>query len=124
MEPKGGGAKRRPLWGAAEGGALLFFQELLQKSSTNIQRIYQKYNNNKGAAFGGAPRGARFARLPWDLLFLYFWLIFCIFVDDFCSKFCPEKKSVGKNRKSFEDPSIRVVDYIIGPRKVGPKSHV
>ena len=25
MQPKGGGAKRRPLWDAAEGGALLFF---------------------------------------------------------------------------------------------------
>ena len=25
IKPKGGGAKRRPLWGATEGGALLFF---------------------------------------------------------------------------------------------------
>ena len=40
------------------------------KSSTKIQKIHQKYQNNKGAAFGGAPRGARFARPPWDLLFL------------------------------------------------------
>ena len=75
-------------------------QSFLQKSLEK-QRNSQTYvkNNTKyvpkatGAAFGGAPRGRRFAPPPWVVVFAYmlydFSTIFCcfsMFFNDFCRK--------------------------------------
>ena len=54
----------------------------LRKSGPNIGNPYQ-IEDNKGA-FGGAPRGRRFAPPPWVLLSLI-WLGFPIFGPDFWS---------------------------------------
>ena len=76
-------------------------QSFLQKSLKNmekqqqiVEKSYNIYaNKTTGAAFGGAPRGRRFAPSPWVVVFAYmlydFSTIFCcfsMFFNDFCRK--------------------------------------
>ena len=66
-----------------------FMKKKKQKLTNHPQQCRKSTRNPKttrAPPLATPQGGARFARPLWDLLFLYAWLIFCVFVNDFSGK--------------------------------------